>query len=131
MQGKNRKSWLKYSDIHRLPAPEVTRAERKTMDMTKVFGAVLDRNVEEGLELLVSGRFSELCKTRLETFRAIESRKKHQELEDLVMAHHPGTREDREEFLNWFAEYEGEANEDFYLLGIRDGIRAAKFFAVI
>ena len=58
-------------------------------------------------------------------------RYQHQELEDLVMAHHPGAREDREEFLNWFAEDEGEANEDFYLLGIRDGIRAAKFFAVI
>lgn len=74
MQGKNRKPWLKHSDIHRFPAPEVTRAERKTIDMTKVFGAVPDRNVEEGLELFVSGRFSELCKTRLETSRAIESR---------------------------------------------------------
>ena len=131
MLGGNWKRWIQYFNTDSLPAPEVTRAERKTMDIAKVFGVVLDRNVEEGLELLLSGRFSELCKKRMEPSREMESRKMYQELEDLVMGHYPGAKEDREEFLNWFAEYEGEANEDFYLLGIRDGIRAAKCFAAV
>lgn len=101
------------------------------MNITKVFGIMLDPGTEDGLELFLSGRFSELGKKRLDPDQEKESKGKYRELENLVMEYYPGAREDREEFLNWFAEHEGEANEEFYLLGIRDGIRAAKCFAAV
>lgn len=101
------------------------------MNITKVFRIMPDPGTEDGLELFLSGRFSEIGKKRLDPDQEQESRKKYKELEDLVMEYYPGAREDREGFLNWLAEHEGEANEDFYLHGIRDGIRAAKCFAAI
>ncbi|MCI8294615.1 MAG: hypothetical protein HFG22_01745 [Lachnospiraceae bacterium] len=95
------------------------------MDVRGILGVKLDTGAQDALELLLVDRFAALTQAQLGQEKGEESR--YKELEDLVMQHHP----EGEQFLDWLADREDEGKEDFYLMGIRDGIRVTKCFAAI
>lgn len=101
------------------------------MKIKHILGISLDNESKEALDCLLLERFAKRNEIWRKTLQPRESGKRYGELEALVMEHYSKEREECEEFLNWIARSESEANEDFYLYGIKDGIRAAKWFLSI
>ena len=83
------------------------------------------------LELLLVGRFDRICKGQAEKARENGDMERFGEIEALIFEHYSDDKKKCEEFLDWMASQEGEEKEDCYLYGIRDGIRAAKWFGTI
>lgn len=101
------------------------------MKVKHILGIILDKESSEILDSFLVERFGRLNKAWRKDIQPKESEQKYMELETLVMEHYSKDKEECEEFLNWLAGHESEANEDFYLYGVKDGIRAAKWFLSI
>ena len=98
------------------------------MKVKHILGITLDKESGEALDCLLLERVNSLNKILRKNIEPKESGKRYEELEALVMEHYSKDQKECEEFLNWIVGHEGEGNEDFYLYGIKDGIRAAKWF---
>ena len=99
------------------------------MDIRGILGIEMEDGPRDGLELLLEERFMELAQVRIE--KDPEGKERYKELEMLVLGHHPGGRAAGESFLDSLTDQEEADKEDFYLLGIKDGIRVARCFGAI
>lgn len=99
------------------------------MRIEEIFRIKLDEKVLDQLDLFLIDRFTGLTQERAKA-QAPEDKEVYEKLESLVME----VSEDKEkgaDFLAKLVDSESEAQEDFYLLGVRDGIKFLKTVCMI
>lgn len=91
----------------------------------------MDEKEQDALELFLEERLNTLVQELTKEIRENREVERYVELEALVMEHYSEDKEKCKEFMDWIASQDGQIEEDLYLHGIRDGIRAAKQFLSI
>lgn len=90
------------------------------MEISKIIGIVMPENVEDKLGSFIAEHLTELSRKRKPYHQ--EEVKQFAKLENLVMKVSE-SEEEAEAFLNDYAELENSTQGDFYLYGLRDGIK--------
>lgn len=101
------------------------------MKTAKILGLAVEQKSLDALELALIERFNLLNQEQAKESRQQGNSKKFDVVEKLVMEHYSQDKKECEKFLDELADRESEENENFYLCGIRDGLRAARWFMTI
>ena len=101
------------------------------MKIMQILGLTIEEKALDALELALIERFNRLSQEQAKEARQQGNSERFDVVEKLVMEHYSQDKKECERFLDELADRESEENEDFYLYGIRDGLRAAKWFMAI
>lgn len=101
------------------------------MKIREILGLTLSEEEMDMVDCFLVERFNSLTQVRTDEDRKNGVAQKYDRLEELVMEHYSEDKEESRQFMDWIAGRESENEEDIYLYGIRDGIRAAKQFLSI
>ena len=101
------------------------------MKIVQILGMTIEKKTLDALELALIERFNRLSQEQAKEARQQGNSERFDVVEKLVMEHYSQDKKECEKFLDELADRESEENENFYLYGIRDGLRAARWLMTI
>mgnify|MGYP006883347888 CR=1 FL=1 len=95
------------------------------MNIKKFLNKEMDSEMEKTLDMVIAERFVSISAGRSQEQKDRIS-EKGRKIEEMAREYYRGDEEECEKFLNMLVEQECEETENYYLHGLRDGIRIMK-----
>ena len=103
---------------------------RLNMNIRKILGTEISPEAEDVLDMVLAERFQKISDMRCRKEKAGEE-EIYKRIEDIVKANYSRDPEECEKFLEQIVFCESGKEEDFYLYGLKDGIRIMRIIMML